>query len=47
MWGDPFAYGISANANTIDTFVRYNVEQGMIRSSYDATQLFAASTLAA
>lgn len=44
-WGDPFGYGIAANARTIDTFVQYNVEQGMVRSSYTHAQMFAESTL--
>jgi 4,5-dihydroxyphthalate decarboxylase len=30
-WGDPWKYGIQANKTTIDAFINYNVEQGMIR----------------
>jgi 4,5-dihydroxyphthalate decarboxylase len=44
-WGDPRPYGITANRRTIDAFVRYNVEQGMIRSPLSYEQVFAASTL--
>ena len=32
-WGDPWKYGIKANKTTIDAFIKYNVEQGMIRST--------------
>lgn len=44
-WGDPFKYGISANKSTIDTFIAYNVEQGMVRSAPSYDQIYAASTL--
>jgi 4,5-dihydroxyphthalate decarboxylase len=44
-WGDPWKYGIKANKPTIDTFIRYNVAQGMIRSAPSYDQIFAASTL--
>jgi hypothetical protein len=44
-WGDPWKYGIKANQTTVDTFVRYNVEQGMIRSQPSAADMFAAGTL--
>ena len=32
-WGDPWKYGIKANQTTIDAFIKYNVEQGMIRKA--------------
>jgi 4,5-dihydroxyphthalate decarboxylase len=44
-WGDPWKYGIKANRTTIDTFIRYNVEQGMIRSALSYSDIFAAGTL--
>jgi 4,5-dihydroxyphthalate decarboxylase len=44
-WGDPWKYGVKANRSTIDTFIRYNVEQGMIRRALSDTDIFAASTL--
>jgi 4,5-dihydroxyphthalate decarboxylase len=45
-WGDPFKYGLSANKSTIDAFVAYNVEQGMIRAAPSPEQIYAAGTLA-
>ncbi len=44
-WGDPFAYGITANKPAIDTFFRYNVDQGMCERSHGYQEVFAASTL--
>ena len=44
-WGDPWKYGIRANKTTIDAFVRYNVEQGMIRAAPSYAGVFAAATL--
>jgi 4,5-dihydroxyphthalate decarboxylase len=44
-WGDPWKYGIKANKATIDAFVRYNVEQGMIRAVPSYAGVFAAATL--
>lgn len=44
-WGDPWKYGIRANKTTIDAFVRYNVEQGMIRAVPSYAGVFAAATL--
>ena len=44
-WGDPWKYGIKANKNTIDTLVRHNYEQGMIRSALPYEKIFAESTL--
>ena len=44
-WGDPWKYGIKANRSTIDTFIKYNLEQGMIRSELSHRDVFAASTL--
>jgi 4,5-dihydroxyphthalate decarboxylase len=44
-WGDPWKYGIKANRSTIDAFIKYNIEQGMIRSRFFYGDLFAAGTL--
>jgi len=44
-WGDPFKYGLAANKDTIETFNRYNLEQGLVRSVVPLDRQFAASTL--
>jgi 4,5-dihydroxyphthalate decarboxylase len=44
-WGDPWKYGVKANRSTIDAFIKYNVEQGMIRTSMSYNDIFAAGTL--
>ncbi|HME61613.1 MAG TPA: hypothetical protein VKH62_10215 [Candidatus Binatia bacterium] len=44
-WGDPWKYGIKANKATIDTFIRYNVEQAMIRATPSYRDIFAGGTL--
>ena len=44
-WDDPWKYGIKANKNTIDTLIRYNHEQGMIRSELSYKEIFAGATL--
>ena len=44
-WGDPWKHGIKANKTTIDAFIKYNVEQGMIRSAPSYAAIFAAGTL--
>jgi 4,5-dihydroxyphthalate decarboxylase len=44
-WGDPFKYGMSANKETIETFNRYNLEQGLVRTLVPLDKQFAASTL--
>jgi 4,5-dihydroxyphthalate decarboxylase len=44
-WGDPWKYGIKANRSTIDAFVKYNVEQGMIESAPGYAEMFAAGAL--
>ncbi|HZA54244.1 MAG TPA: ABC transporter substrate-binding protein [Candidatus Udaeobacter sp.] len=43
-WGDPWKYGLKANQSTIDTFIKYNVEQGMIRSLPSYADILAAGT---
>jgi len=45
QWGDPWKYGIKANQTTVDAFIKYNVEQGMIRKAPTYTDIFAAGTL--
>lgn len=44
-WGDPSKYGIKANRTTIDAFIKYNVDQGMIRQAPNYAEIFAAGTL--
>ncbi|HEV8721942.1 MAG TPA: hypothetical protein VGW77_15030 [Candidatus Binatia bacterium] len=44
-WGDPWKYGLKANKSTIDAFVKYNVEQGMIRTAPSYADIFASGTL--
>jgi 4,5-dihydroxyphthalate decarboxylase len=44
-WGDPWKYGIRSNKSTIDAFIKYNVEQGMIRAAPSYAEIFAAGTL--
>ncbi len=44
-WGDPWKYGINANKSTLDAFLRYNVEQGLILKSPSYEDIFAAGTL--
>ena len=44
-WGDPWKYGIKANKTTFDAFIKYNVEQGMIRSAPSYRDIFASGTL--
>ena len=44
-WGDPWKHGIKANQTTIDAFIKYNVEQGMIRKAPTSADIFAAGTL--
>jgi hypothetical protein len=44
-WGDPWKYGIKANQTTIDAFIKYNVEQGMIGRAPSYSDIFAAGTL--
>jgi 4,5-dihydroxyphthalate decarboxylase len=44
-WGDPWKYGLKANKSTIDAFIKYNVEQGMIRTTPSYTDIFASGTM--
>jgi 4,5-dihydroxyphthalate decarboxylase len=44
-WGDPWKYGLKANKNTIDAFIKYNVDQGMIRTAPSYPDIFASGTL--
>jgi 4,5-dihydroxyphthalate decarboxylase len=45
-WGDPWRYGLNCNRSSIDAFIRYNVEQGMIQRAPRYDEIFAAGTLA-
>jgi len=44
-WGDPWKYGLKANKITIDAFIKYNVEQGMIQTAPSHADIFASGTL--
>jgi 4,5-dihydroxyphthalate decarboxylase len=44
-WGDPWRYGVKANKAAIDAFIRYNVEQGMIRKAPGYAEVFSAGAL--
>lgn len=44
-WGDPWKYGISANRQMLETFVRYNQEQGMIAKAPEWSRMFSEETL--
>jgi 4,5-dihydroxyphthalate decarboxylase len=44
-WGDPWKYGLKANNTTIDAFIDYNVEQGMIRAKPSYADIFATGAL--
>ncbi len=44
-WGDPWKYGVNANRTTLDAFIKYNVEQGMILNTPSCKDIFAPATL--
>jgi 4,5-dihydroxyphthalate decarboxylase len=44
-WGDPWQYGLKANKAAVDAFIRYNVEQGMIRRAPSYEEIFASGVL--
>lgn len=44
-WGDPWQYGVNSNRTTIDTFIKYNADQGMIRRALTYADIFAAGAL--
>jgi len=44
-WGDVFPHGITPNKATIDTFVGYCYEHGVVKDHYTYEQIFAAGTL--
>ncbi len=44
-WGDVWKHGMSANKNTIETFLDYNFEQGLTKTRLSPEQVFAAGTL--
>ena len=43
--GDVWKHGVSANQNTVETFLDYNYEQGVTKSRLSIDRLFAAETL--
>ena len=42
---DPIPYGFQSSLKTLETFIRFNVEQGVIPERVDPEELFPASTL--
>ena len=44
-WGDPWKYGVSANRHTVETFAKYNAQQGVTARELAVEELFAAGTL--
>lgn len=44
-WGDIWKHGVSANKNTIETFLEYCYEQGMTKERMQLDQIFAKETL--
>jgi 4,5-dihydroxyphthalate decarboxylase len=44
-WGDPWKHGFKANGKTLETFNRYNFEQGLTRSNLTPEAMFVESTL--
>jgi 4,5-dihydroxyphthalate decarboxylase len=44
-WDDPFKYGMRANRDTIETFNRYNLEQGLVRAEIPLKDQFATGTM--
>jgi 4,5-dihydroxyphthalate decarboxylase len=44
-WGDVFKYGFAANRATLETFMEYNVEQGMIGGRLPWERVFASGML--
>jgi 4,5-dihydroxyphthalate decarboxylase len=45
QWGDPWKYGVSANHYTVETFAKYNAQQGITTRELAVEELFAAGTL--
>ena len=43
--GDPVPYGFESSRKTLETFIGFNLEQGVIPRKVDAEELFPASTL--
>ncbi len=43
--GDPIPYGYERAKHTLETFIRFNVEQGVIPNTIDSVELFPADTL--
>ncbi len=46
MGDDPWPYGLAANRNTLDTFLRYHHAQGLSKRRYTPEEIFAPETLA-
>ena len=43
---DPIPYGLESSLKTLETFIGFNVEQGVIPEKVDPEELFRSSTLA-
>jgi 4,5-dihydroxyphthalate decarboxylase len=43
---DPIPYGLESSLKTLETFIGFNVEQGVIPEKFDPEELFPSSTLA-
>ena len=44
-WGDPWKYGVTANQDVVETFARYNANQGITKRRMAIEELFANGTL--
>ena len=44
-WGDPWKYGVAGNRDTVETFARYNADQGVTKRQLTVEELFATGTL--
>lgn len=45
MGADPWAYGVAANRNTLETYLRYHAEQGLSKRRWAIEELFAPECL--
>ena len=45
MGDDPWAYGVTANRKTLETYLRYHAEQGLSKRRWDVDELFASECL--
>ena len=45
QWGDPMKYGLGVDRGTVETFARFNADQGITSREMGVEELFAESTL--